>query len=263
MAQETALVTGASSGIGAALARLFAADGSNLVLTARREDRLQALAQELRTQHGVETHVIVQDLAEPNGAARIVDHLAQAGVDVDVLVNNAGFGLYGPHLELPLDRQMQMIQVNIAALTYLTRALLPRIVARNRGGVLNVGSVAGFQPGPLMAVYFATKAYVLHFTEALAEELAPTKVHVTCLAPGPTATEFGEVSGLSASRLFQGRIASAERVARAGYRAFRRGKVLVVPGWMQRLQVFTERFAPRWLVRKVTHFMTQRPWMYR
>ena len=171
MSAETALITGASSGIGCELARLFAADKSNLVLVARTQEKLDQLAAELRRDQGVAVHVLAKDLADPQSPQAIFDALAAQGVTVDVLVNNAGFGAAGPVASLPLEKQLHMIQVNVTALTHLTRLFLPGMAERRSGGILNVSSTAGFQPGPYMAVYYATKAYVLSFTEALAEEL--------------------------------------------------------------------------------------------
>ena len=251
MAAETALITGASSGIGWELARLFAADKSNLVLVARSRDKLEQLAAELRQQHSVTVLVLAKDLAEPTAPQAIFDELTAQGTTVDVVVNNAGFGLLGAVADLPLQRQLDMIQVNIAALTHLTRLFLPGMIERRRGGILNVGSTAGFQPGPRMAVYYATKAYVLSFTEALAEELVGTDIKVTCLAPGPTVTGFGVASGMDKSLVFRLGTMGADVVARAGYRGFRRGKVIVVPGLRNKLTAFSVRLGPRSFVRKL------------
>jgi short-subunit dehydrogenase len=249
MSAETVLITGSSSGIGLELARLFAADKSNLILVARSQDRLEALAEELRESHGVGIVVLPHDLADPAAPQAICD--ATKGSVVDVVVNNAGFGAVGAVVDLPLQRQLDMLQVNITALTHLTRLFLPGMIERKRGGVLNVGSTAGFQPGPGMAVYYATKANVLSFTEALAEEVAGTGVKVTCLAPGPTATGFGVDSGMERSLLFRLGAMDAATVARRGYRGFRRGKVIVVPGLKNKLGAFAVRFAPRSFVRKL------------
>lgn len=249
MSAETVLITGASSGIGLELARLFAADKSQLVLVARSRDKLDTLADELRRSHGVDIVVLPQDLADPNAPQAIFD--ATKGSVVDVVVNNAGFGAVGSVADLPLQRQMDMIQVNITALTHLTRLFLPGMIDRKRGGILNVGSTAGFQPGPNMAVYYATKAYVLSFTEALAEEVAGTGVKISCLAPGPTATGFGADSGMEKSLVFKLGAMDAATVARHGYRGFRRGKVIVVPGLKNKLGAFSVRLAPRSVVRKL------------
>ena len=235
MTTETVLITGASAGIGWELARQFAADKSNLVLVARRRERLEELAAELRKQHGVEALVVPADLGRADAPQAIADQLVRDGLAIDVLVNNAGFGALGPVAELDVGRQLEMIQVNVAALTHLTRLLLPAMIERRRGGVLNIGSTAAFQAGPFMAVYYATKAYVVSFSEALADELASTGVTVTCLCPGPTVTEFAETAKMGDALLFKLQTMTAQAVAQIGYRAFRRGKLLVVPGWINYL----------------------------
>jgi short-subunit dehydrogenase len=255
MAMETALITGASSGIGLELAKLFAADKHNLVLVARNQGALEKLAGELRREHGVEVTVLPKDLADPASPQSIFDQLAAAGIAVDVLVNNAGFGAVGALVALPTQRQIDMIQVNVSALTHLTRLFLPGMIERGRGGILNIGSTAGFQPGPNMAVYFATKAYVLSFTEALAEELCGTKIKVTCFAPGPTATGFAAIAHEEDTLLFRMGLMDAQYVARLGYRGFCRGKVLVIPGVINKLGAFSVRLSPRILVRKIVKLL--------
>lgn len=252
---ETVLVTGASSGIGEELARRFAADGSDLVLVARSEERLRRLAAELEKTHGIAARVETVDLSEPEQLAELCERLRGEGVAVDVLVNNAGFGARGPVAELDLGRQLEMVRLNVEALTALTRFLLPGMLERRRGGVLNVASTAAFQAGPFMAVYYATKAYVLSFTEALAEETRGTGVTVTALAPGPTVTGFQEEAGLERTLLFRFGPMAAARVARAGHRAFRKGRVLVIPGLSNRLLAFSTRLAPRWLLRRVVRML--------
>ncbi len=251
MAKETVLITGASSGIGLELAKLFAADKSNLVLVARNRGALELLAEELKRDHGVDVLVEPNDLANAAAPQTIFDGLTAKGVTVDVVVNNAGFGSLGTFAELPTQRQLDMIQVNITALTHLSRLFLPGMIERGRGGILNVGSTAGFQPGPNMAVYFAAKAYVVSFTEALAEELAGTKIKVTCLAPGPTATGFAAVAHEEDTLLFRLGVMDAKSVASTGYRGFRRGKVLVIPGFRNKLGIFSVRLGPRIVVRKI------------
>lgn len=255
MATETVVITGASSGIGLELAKLFAADKHNLVLVARNQGALEKLAEELRREHGVEVVVLPKDLANPSTPQGIFDHLVAAGITVDVVVNNAGFGAVGALAALPTQRQLDMIQVNVSALTHLTRLFLPGMIERGRGGILNVGSTAGFQPGPNMAVYYATKAYVLSFTEALAEELCGTKVKVTCLAPGPTATGFAAIAHEEDTLLFRFGLMDAKHVARLGYRGFCHGKVLVVPGAINKLVAFAVRLSPRILVRKLVKLL--------
>ena len=192
MNEETVLITGASSGIGLELAKCFAADGCRLVLVARNPDALEKLAEELRRENKIEAIVFPADLSLPETPKRIFEQLSAQKISVDVLVNNAGFGAHGAFVEMSLPRQLEMLQVNITALTELTGLFLPGMIQRKRGGILNVSSVAGFQPGPGMAVYYATKAFVLSFTEALAEELLGTGLTVSVLCPGPTESNFGK-----------------------------------------------------------------------
>ncbi|MEE8043889.1 MAG: SDR family oxidoreductase [Thermodesulfobacteriota bacterium] len=251
MAKETVLITGASSGIGMGLAKLFAADGSDLVLVARREDRLNELAEELKSEHGIEVHVLPKDLSKKTSPKEIFNHLKKEKIEIHVLVNNAGFGSRGTVSELDTDLQVDMVQVNAAALTHLTSLFLPGIIERGQGGILNVGSLAGFQPGPNLAVYFATKAYVLSFTEALAEEISNPNIKVSCFAPGPVKTEFGEKSDLEDSLLFKMSLMDLEPAVKAGYEGFRKGKTIVIPGLKQQIVPFLNRFTPRLIVRKI------------
>ena len=250
MPTETVLITGASSGIGLELARLFAAEGSDLVLVARSGERLRELAAALEREHGTRAVALEKDLSDPAAPRAIHEELARAGIAVDVLVNNAGFGARGPFAELPLDRQLDMVQVNVAALVRLTGLFLPGMRQRGRGGILNVASTAAFQAGPLMAVYYATKAFVLHFSEALAEESRGSGVVISCLSPGPTVTGFMEAAGMHGTRLFRGGAMDARKVAQAGLRGFRAGRVIVVPGLLNRFAAGTVRFLPRSLARK-------------
>jgi short-subunit dehydrogenase len=247
---ETVLITGASSGIGLELARCFAADGCRLILVARNKEALNSLADELRRTQKIEARVLTADLSLPETPKRIFEELRTAKISVDILVNNAGFGLQDAFAELPLQRQLEMLQVNITALTELTGLFLPGIIKRRHGGILNVGSVAGFLPGPNMAVYYATKAYVLSFTEALAGELAGTGLTVSVLCPGPTATNFSQVARGQKLRRIQTSKMSAEAVAHCGHRAYRNGKVLAVPGSGNHFLIFLTRIMPRWFVRK-------------
>jgi short-subunit dehydrogenase len=248
---ETALVTGASGGIGEHLARLLAASGRHVVLLARSEDRLTALASELARAHRVPATVLVHDLAEPGAADRVADDLAARGIAVDILVNNAGFGVYGPFVRTDAAEEARLLQVNIIALTMLTKALLPEMVARGRGRVLNVASTAAFQPGPLMAVYYASKAYVLSLSEALSNETAGTGVTVTCLCPGPTHTGFQDRAQMRRSRLFSTMsVMPARDVAQAGLDGMLAGRAVVVPGLMNKVGVQVVRVSPRAAVRR-------------
>lgn len=245
--RQTALITGASSGIGYDLAQIMAAD-FNLIVTARNQKKLEQLAQELEARHGNQVHVIPADLALLDAPSNIFAEIGRRGLQVDALVNNAGFGNHGQFKSTVLQDELQMIQVNITALTHLTKLALPGMLERKRGRILNVASTAGFQPGPLMAVYYATKAYVISFSEAIDSELKGTGITVSCLCPGPTATEFAARAEMEKSRLFLlGRMRS-EDVARAGYKGMLRGKRLVVPGIKNKVFMESVRFTPRKLV---------------
>ena len=249
--RETVLITGASSGIGLELARCFAAEGCRLILLARNTAALETLAAELRQHHQIETIVLTADLSRPETPGSVFQGLQGRGIAVDVLVNNAGFGAHGEFARLPLQRQIEMVQVNVSALIHLTGLFLPGMIERRRGGVLNVGSVAGFLPGPGMAVYYATKAHVLSFSEALAEELGGTGLTVTVLCPGPTETNFGRVARGQKTRRLKSPKMTAATVAAYGHRAFRRGTLVAIPGWQNRVLVFLIRLLPRRLVRKM------------
>ena len=245
---ETVLVTGASSGIGKALAEIFAAEGSRLVLVARSADMLEELAVQLRKTHATEVLVIPQDLSLRGAADAVFQTLDQAGWSVDVLVNNAGFGAHGDFWDIALERQLEMIQLNVAALVHLTYRALPRMIERRRGTILNVGSTAAFQPGPHAAIYFATKAFVLSFSEALWSEVRPHNIFITCLCPGPTRTNFGSEYNLTESQGFRWAGMEATEVARAGHLALRRGRRTVIPGFLNKLVALFSRIAPRRLL---------------
>lgn len=251
MARETVLITGASTGIGRELAQLFAADGADLVLVARHEDRLNAVADGLRVEHNGTVQVAPFDLSDPLAPGLLASFVAKHDLMVDVLVNNAGFGAVGEFLKLPLDRQLDMIQVNVTALVHLTGLFLPGMIERRRGGVLNISSTAAFQAGPNMAVYYATKAFVQSFSEALFEETRGTGVVIGTFAPGPTATDFGAASGMDRSHFFESQAMDAGQVAELGYRAFRRGKGFVIPGLKNRLSTVAVKFMPRSWSRRI------------
>ena len=232
---KAALVTGASAGIGSEFARLLAGEGKALLLTARRKDRLDALAEELRAARGVRVETVPLDLAEASTPQAIADKAAARGFEIDLLVNNAGFGLRGPFAERPLERQIAMVTVNIAALTHLTGLLLPPMLARGRGGIINVASIAAFQPGPLMSVYYASKAYVLSFSEALDREVRGKGVVVTALCPGLTESEFAEVAGYALSPRLERAAMTSREVARLGLAAHRAGKRVAITGVQNKL----------------------------
>src|SRR5215471_10084276 len=236
-----ALVTGASSGIGVELARQMARDGHDLVLSARRAAPMHALAAELEA-HGADSLVIPVDLSKPGAASELAGAVETRGLTIDVLVNNAGLGGIGRFDELDPGRVSEMLHVNVVALTELTRSLLPGMVARRRGKVMLVASTAGFQPGPRMAVYSATKAYVLSLGEALAYELRGTGVTVTTLCPGATATEFFKVAGSNEAVLKPAM--SASEVARIGYRAMRAGRRVAITGILNRILAVGGRYGP-------------------
>jgi len=259
--KKVALVTGATSGIGYELAKVLAREGYALVLVARDGRRLGERAREFERSFGTPVRILPMDLSLPQGPARIFQRLRSEGVAVDVLVNNAGFGTNGPFLKADLESQAGMIALNVAALTRLTRLFLPGMAERGSGKILNVASTAAFQPGPMMAVYYATKAYVLSFSEALAEELSGTGVTVTALCPGPTATEFSQRANMKNSRLFSAFVMEAAKVAEIGYRAMLRGRPVVVAGLRNRLGAFSVRFSPRGLVAKIVRKLNEpRTW---
>jgi short-subunit dehydrogenase len=249
-ARPVAVVTGASAGIGLELARVLARERHDLVLVARREPVLNELADELKDRYGADSRVVTADLATPD-AADVVRRAVGDG-PVDVLVNNAGFGGLGAFAQRDRSDDLRMLAVNVVALTDLTKVFLPGMVARGRGRILNVASTAAFQPGPFMAVYYASKAYVLSLSQALAEELSGTGVTVTCLCPGPTDTEFHTVAGTDAQPLTSGLLSmSAKSVAEAGYRAMTRGKLVEIPGAHNKVGAHSVRIAPRRAVLKI------------
>lgn len=248
---KSVLVTGASSGLGEDFARLFAAEGANVILTARRAERLESLAVAIRVDHGVETRVIPADLSEPGAATKLFAAATENGAAVDVLVNNAGFGSMGPFARMPIESQSGMVQVNVTALVELTHLALPGMIERGAGGILNIASTASFQPGPYMATYFATKAFVREFSEGLAEEVRGHGIHVSCLCPGPTATEFGDTEYMQMSAARQLSFMASEPVARAGLEGLRRNDTVVIPGALNKLGRFGAWLAPNILIRKV------------
>jgi short-subunit dehydrogenase len=244
--KKVALVTGASAGLGVEFARQLSKRGYALVLAARRKDRLDELVSELGNARSVAI-----DLSKSTAAANLMADVEDNGETIDLLVNNAGFGLIGPFAELDSKRERQMIDLNVGALTDLCRAVAPSMKERKSGGILNVASTAAFQPGPNMAVYFATKAFVLSLTEALHEELKPHGVKVSCLCPGPTRTEFGDVAGFGGNELFDRVSMSAPKVVERGLKGLDSNQAVVVPGWMNKMTAASTRFVPRSIVRKV------------
>jgi len=244
--KKVALVTGASAGLGVEFARQLSKRGHRLVLVARRKERLEKLAKELGN-----ARAVAIDLSKANAAAKLIADLEEKGEVVDLLVNNAGFGLIGRFAELDAKRLRQMIDLNVGVLTDLCRAVAPGMIERKSGGIINVASTAAFQPGPKMAVYFATKAFVLSFTEALHEELRPNGIKVSCLCPGPTHTEFGEVAGFGGNGMFDHVAMGPVEVVEKGLAGLDKNRAVVVPGWMNKVTAASNRFAPRSVVRKI------------
>jgi len=253
----TALVTGASAGLGESFARALAGKGHDLLLTARRGDRLETLAADLRHSHGINVHVFTADLSEVDAPAELIARVAAAGITIDMLVNNAGFGLQGAVADLDGGKQAAIIDVNCRALVVLARGVLPGMMARRRGGILNIASTASFQPGPMFAVYSASKAFVLSFSEALHEEVKAHGIAVSALCPGPTHTEFADVAGMRHSTLFERFAGAPDAVIRDGLAALDANRAVKVSGAVNRLLAQSTRFAPRSMVRRLAHRLQQ------
>jgi short-subunit dehydrogenase len=242
----TALITGASSGIGLEIAKLFAQNGFNLLLIARSQDTLNTIANELGNSYSVQVNCLAQDLSVTSAPDKIFQYIDKEKLEVDVLVNNAGFGWFGEFSRMELSDMLGMIQVNISSLTHLTRLILPEMLKKNEGKILNISSTAGFQPGPLMAVYYASKAYVLSFSQALSEELKNTNITVTTLCPGPTPTNFGKRAGFKDKPILHGVLSmDSHTVALSGYKGMMKGKTLVIPGRLNWLGTQLVRLLPR------------------
>lgn len=258
-ARLTALVTGASSGIGLDLAEILAKHGHDLILVARTGATLDRLAADLSTKYHISATPIPADLSDPTTPQRLYDDLIARNVTVDLLINNAGFGLFGPFAKQDVHRILDLIQVNITSLAALTRLFLPGMIARNRGRVMNVASTAGFQPGPYMAVYYASKAYVISFTEAVSEELRHTNVTFTALCPGPTRTNFADVAQITMTNLLNTPfVMSSMDVARYGYDAMMRGQRIAIPGPINRVVAFSNRLVPRRVATAISRRLLER-----
>ena len=255
---KTALITGASGGIGYELALHFARDRFDCILVARSRDKLDELAARLESEFRVKTLVVARDLSKPTAVDEIYEEVSAASMSIDVLVNNAGFPVYGRFVDTDWQTELDMLQVNVVALTALTKLFVRGMVERRNGRILNLASTAAFVPGPLMAVYYASKAYVLSFSQALANELQGTGVTVTALAPGPTRTGFQKRGVMEDSRLVRGQIADAKSVAAAGYRGMMRGKTIVIPGFSNKLIPWVARVSPRGAVTRVVRRMQER-----
>lgn len=257
MEKGYALITGASGGIGRQLAYHFAEDGYSLVLVARSKEKLEELKKELENNYSNSVLISIKDLSKQEEALKLYDEIKQQRITVQFLVNNAGFGLYGTFIETSWAEEADMIDLNIKTLTYLTKLFLPEMVERNEGRILNIASVASFLPGPLMAVYYATKAYVLSFTEALENELKDTNITISALCPGPTKTGFSDRANLSSSKLFESGALHVEDVAKVGYEQFMRGKTIIIPGAKFKVATMLPRFFPRKLITKVVRSMQE------
>jgi len=256
---QVALVTGATSGIGHELCKLFATDRIDMVLVARDVDRLSRIAEELQSATGINVTTMSIDLADPASPAEVLRRTQEAGLTVEYLVNNAGFGNYGLFVDTDPKSTLDLLQVNIHALTHLTALYLPGMVERRSGHIMNVASTGGFQAGPLMSTYYASKAYALHFTEAIAEELEGKGVSVTALCPGPTVTEFHKRANMETSGLVSGRsVMTAKAVAEIGYRGMMRGRTLVIPGLSNKLLTLVVRLAPRKMIARYVHRMQKK-----
>src|SRR4051812_8498508 len=243
MRTETVLITGAASGIGLALAHEFARNGHNLVLTSRVRSELRDVAGELTSKYNVEVGTIAADLESPDGPEMLFDAIRREAVLIDILVNNAGLGFRGRFWEIPIEDQTKIIRVNIEAVVRMTHLFLPQMIRRNQGRIMNTASVVGFEPGPLLAVYHASKAFVLSFTEALATELEDTKITVTALCPGPTDTDFFPKAGMIETKAFQkAHVMAPQEVAKMGYKALMRGDRTVVAGASNKALTFARRF---------------------
>jgi len=251
------LVTGATSGIGYALAKLFARDGHDLVLVARSRERLEEIGKELGGPAGIAPKLIPKDLSRPRAAEEIFDELRRASIPIGVLVNCAGFGTYGPFVETDIAAEREMMELNMVALTELTKLAVRQMIRRGEGRILNVASTAAFQPGPRMSVYYATKAYVLSFSEALSNELGGTGVTVSTLCPGPTRTGFGGRARMERARVYRTGVMDAAAVAEAGYRGLKKGRAVIIPGLRNKLMALAARLGPRRLVVAVARWTNE------
>jgi uncharacterized protein len=251
--KNTALITGASNGIGLELAVVHAAKGGDLVLVARNGKRLEELKSELEKKYTVSVYAISKDLSKPNSAQEVYDELKEKNISIDYLINNAGFGDFGMFYQTDWNKEEQMIHLNITTLTHFTKLFVRDMVAKGRGKIMNVASTAAFQSGPTMAVYYATKAYVLSFSEAIDNELRDKGITVTALCPGATESGFQEAAAMQESKLVKGKkLPTSKEVAEYGYKAMMKGKTVAIHGLMNAIMANSVRFTPRWLVVKIT-----------
>lgn len=258
MKKENVLITGASSGIGEEFARKFAKNGFNVILVARNEEKLQALKMELEKTTTSTVHILTADLSNQDEVTRVYHQLQSNQIQVDILINNAGFGLFGEFTETDLAQELNMIDLNIKTVTHLTKLVLHDMKKHNSGRILNVASTAAFQPGPLMAVYYATKAYVLSFSEALSNELQNTKVTVSVLCPGATETEFSNRAQLQDSKLFKSGVMDVKDVVEIGYQGLLSKELVIIPGLKNKLLANSVRFMPRKMVTSIVRKVQDR-----
>ncbi|WP_088072742.1 SDR family NAD(P)-dependent oxidoreductase [Gottfriedia luciferensis] len=256
--KETVLITGASGGIGKELAILFAKDGFNLVLVARSKENLMKVKNEIESFSDGSIQIYSKDLSKEDEIIALQNELSSNNIQIDYLVNNAGFGLFGEFVNTSLDEELNMIDLNIRTVTHLTKLFLKGMVERNKGGVMNIASTAAFQPGPLMSVYYATKAYVLSFSEALSNEMKGTNVKITAVCPGATETNFGNRASMNESKLFQSGVGNVKDVARIAYEGFNKGKTIVIPGTTNKVLANSVRFMPRKMVTSVVRYIQRR-----
>ncbi|EMT44998.1 SDR family NAD(P)-dependent oxidoreductase [Anoxybacillus flavithermus] len=256
--KKNVLITGASSGIGYEFATRFAKEGYNIIAVARNKQKLDELKHQLEKAYGIAVWIYNKDLSNQNEVRDLYETLKNEQLDVHILVNNAGFGLYGEFVGTELQKELNMIDLNIKTLTHLTKLVVVDMVKRNEGKILNVASTAAFQPGPLMAVYYATKAYVLSFSEALSNELRHTNVTVSALCPGPTATEFADRANLKQSKLFKSGVMDVKQVVEAGYEGVMNDKTVIIPGMANKLLAFSVRFMPRKFVTNIVRKVQDR-----
>ena len=252
---KTVLITGATTGIGYELAKLFAKDKFDLVIIARNETKLRQTAAELQKDYKVNVKIISKDLSDQKSAVEIYEELIKENIRVDVLINNAGFGDHGAFAESDLKNDLDMLNLNIASLVALNRLFLNEMLQYNSGRIMNVASTAAFQPGPYMAVYYATKAFVLSFSEAVSEELSGTNVTVSCLCPGPTETEFQYRAGIKETKMMNRKsftVMTAEEVALTGYKKMMQGKRIIIPGFTNKAGAFFVKLFPRKIISKIT-----------
>lgn len=254
--RSVALITGATTGIGYELAKLYAKDKINLILVARDDERLREVKEELSL-YDIMVYTISLDLAEDNSCEKVLDFVNKNNLSVDILINNAGMGSFGYLSEIEMEKELKLIDVNIRALTEITKIFLPIMIDHGEGAIMNVASTAAFCAGPKMATYYASKAYVLNFTEALHEELRDTEIKVSCLCPGPVKTSFQEKSGIRKNEATKKALMTAKEVAKAAYKDFNKGKLIIVPGFKNKVIILLNKFIPRSLSRKIILMMNK------